>query len=108
MVIMSESAVPDRMKVVTLSQEGVRRMRNCGITCTAEDRSRVLSDLMRKMMRSGYGEKQRRMVLECAVVGYYRMRMNQRNGGRRVNRPMSEGKEEREVMKIVGKTEWKR
>ena len=108
MVIMWDSAVPDRMKITTLSQEGVRRMRNCGLTSSSSDRAKVMSDLMMKMRRSGYNGKMRGMVLECALVGYYRMRRNEEAGVRRVNRPMKEGLAEREIQKIVGKTEWVR
>ena len=103
---MWESAISDRIKIVTLSQEGVRRMRNCGLSTSAEDRAAVMSDLMTKMRRSGYGVKMRNMVLDCSLVGYYRMRKTEEEGGRKVNRPMSEGKIEREVQKVIGKTEW--
>ena len=106
LVIMAESAMPERVKIVTLSQEGVRRQRNCAPSISPESRANILSDLMGKMRRSGYNEKTRRNVITSAITGYYRMRKVEKEGGRRVNRPLEEGLEKRERDKVVGKTAW--
>ena len=60
LVLMKKSAMPDRCKIVTLSQEVVQRMRTTSRSIQVEDRVKILEDLMIKMMISGYTEGERR------------------------------------------------
>lgn len=59
-VIMEESALPNRMKITTLSQEVIRRMRNTCRDIPDKRRCDILSIYMRKLERSGYSESVRR------------------------------------------------
>ena len=106
LVIMEKSAMPHRMKVVTLSQECVRRMKNTGRSVKIEERAGILSRFMRKLWRSGYGKKTRTNVLESGIKGYYSMLRTEMLGGRKINRPQEEGRTDREVTKIIGKSTW--
>ena len=65
-----------------------------------------MTDLMRKMKRSGYSANQREEVLRAGLEGYYRMVRNEMIGGRKVNRGKEEGREEREAKKLTGPSTW--
>ena len=73
-----------------------------------EERVEIVNELMKKMKRSRHSEKVRRMVLECGLLGYYRMVKREEEGGMRVNRPPKLGMEERERKKVLGKVTWTR
>ena len=62
LMMMERSAMPHRMKVATLSQEVVRRLKNTARTVQEWRRRRVLSRMMVKLKRSGFGEKMRRKI----------------------------------------------
>ena len=108
LVIMKESAMPERSKIVTLSQEVVRRMRNTGRAEPVESRAEILSDLMLKMKDSGYNISSRVNVLKSGLRGYYSMVLTEAYGGRPVNRPASMGQEERDRRWINRKSTWHR
>ena len=52
LVIMENSALPHRMKITTLSQEIVRRMRNTCRAVSSKRRGEILSVYMKKLERS--------------------------------------------------------
>ena len=98
-VIEEASAMAKRTKIITLSNEIIRRMRTTDGRATTADRAEIVTGLMRKMNLSGYRKADMVNVLESGVKGYYRMRKEQDDGIRRVNRDQREGKEERERRK---------
>ena len=106
LVIMCKSAMPEKIKIVTNSQEIVRILRNCGNNITAGEKAEHLTSMMRKLRRSGYGVNMRKNILNSGTTGYYNMRKVEAKGGRRVNRPATEGIKERDIQRIVGKTAW--
>ena len=55
LMMMERSAMPHRMKVTTLSQEVVRRLKNTARSVQDWRRRAVLSRMMVKLKRSGYG-----------------------------------------------------
>ena len=81
-------------------------MRTTDRKTTNKDRAEILTDLMRKMWRSGYGHRYRENVLESGLKGYLRMVEVELEGGRRLNRCQEEGKGEREIKKVIGKASW--
>ena len=60
LVIMCKSAMPEKIKIVTNSQEIVRILRNCGNNITAGEKAEHLTSMMRKLRRSGYGVNMRK------------------------------------------------
>ena len=106
LVIMENSALPHRMKITTLSQEIVRRMRNTCRAVSSKRRGEILSVYMRKLQRSGYSQATREMVATAGVKGYLRMVSDEADGGRRVNRPRQDGEEERRYKRLAGKSTW--
>ena len=71
-----------------------------------EERVEVCNKFMIKMWKSGHDEETRLQIMKAATRGYYKMVENEVLGVGRVNRPADEGKREREMRKILGKTEW--
>ena len=70
LVIMENSALPHRMKITTLCQEIVRRMRNTCRAVSSAGRGEILSVYMRKLQSSGYSQATREMVATAGVKGY--------------------------------------
>ena len=85
-VIMFNSAMPTRVKIQTLANETVRRMRNSDRDLTPAQRAAILTNLSGKMALSGYPEATRRQAIQAGLQGYYRLVKLQRTGSRRVNR----------------------
>ena len=106
LVLMEGSALPHKMKVTTLSEEVLRRMKNTSKKVGKSRRAAIMTDFMKKMRRSGYGAKMRRNVAIAGLRGYYRMVRVEEEGGRRVNRPRWEGATERRYKKLGGKSNW--
>ena len=88
-------ALPNRVKMSTLSQETVRRMRNNGRNVDRKERLDILNIYTQKLVRSGYNEGTRKEILECGITGYYRMKVNEDLGERMINRSSDEWRKER-------------
>merc|ERR1712074_457006 len=84
-VIMFNSAMPARVKIQTLANEALRRMRNSDWDLTPAQRAAILTNLSGKMVRSGYPKAIRRQAIQAGLQGYYRLVKLQRVGSRRVN-----------------------
>ena len=106
LVMMEKSALPQRMKITTLTAEIIRREKNTSRSVGEARRRQILSKMMVKMKRSGYDERMRRRVLVAGRVGYKRMVQNEEGGGRKVNRPRWDGEKERRLRKIGAKSNW--
>ena len=106
LVIMADSAQPNNVKFATLAQELVRRMKNMSRTSTIGERADVSNKFMIKMWKSGHNEETRSQKVKAASRGYYGMVENEVLGVRKVNRSANEGKREREIKRVLGKTEW--
>ena len=105
-VIMASTAIPQKVKVTTMVQEVIRRMRNMCKWVEKWEVEDELSKFCGKMKLSGYGEGFRRKVLLSGIKGYERMVVNQREGRRKLYWKQDEGKELRWARKISGKENW--
>ena len=106
LVVMQRSAVPHKIKINTLSQEVIRRMRNTRRTVGKKRRAEIMTTFMKKLKRSGYSSKTRRNVALAGMKGYLNMVKEEQAGGRRVNRPRWEGAKSRRIKKISAKSNW--
>ena len=84
-VIMFKSAMPTRVKIQTLANEALRRMRNSDRDLTPAQRAAILTTLSGKMALSGYPKATCRQAIQAGLQGYYRLVKLQRTGSRRVN-----------------------
>ena len=69
-VIMKDSAAPLSQKRTVLTQEGIRRLKNCKKELDWEQKAKHLGDFMQKLKNSGYDEKFRLEVLKSSLNGY--------------------------------------
>ena len=105
-ITMKRSAHPCKMKMTVLGQEVIRRMRNTGRNVPVSHRVAILNKFMVKMLRSGYGEKERANVLTSGVNGYYAMLAREEDGGTPVNRDGRVNRAKRKMDKIRKRTNW--
>ena len=89
MVMMKSSAQPDKTKRTSLTQEGIRILRNTSLELPWHVAAGHLSHLSSRMRASGYEEQFRLEVIKSAVEGFNKMVEAEKSGGRPVNRPRS-------------------
>ena len=82
-----DSATPEGMKAATVSQEIIRRYKNCSRDLHPSVVEGVLRQYMSELEAGGYSLQWRQRVLEAALVGYERMLVRQKEGTGWVNRP---------------------
>ena len=104
--IMERSAMPEKVKITTMVQEVIRRLRNCHKVVPESEVREELSKFAEKMKRSGYAEKTRKMVIIAGKKGFETMKREGEAGIRRMYRTHEEGKERRWAKKLGGKTSW--
>ena len=81
LVMMECSAQPTKTKRTTLTQEGIRILKNTSLDLPWEVAATHLSDLSGRMKASGYNEKFRLQVIQSAVDGFNKMVKVEREGG---------------------------
>ena len=106
--IMSRSALPNRIKKASLSQEGLRRLRNTRPDKVEERKGKLLADMAEGMMKSGYPEQYRQEVLEASVIGYQRQVAASEAGEKPLYRPREWRRQERANKKRLKKSSWYR
>ena len=106
LMMMMRSAMPHRTKIVSLSQEVIRRQRNTSRNVSEVVRRKNLSQMMCKLKRSGYDTNMRRKILVSGMRGYKRMVKDEEEGRRPINRPKWLGQKERRYKKLGGKSSW--
>ena len=103
LVFHSRAAYSWRCKIVTLSEETGRRMRNMDEYHTVEERKEVLCKFLKKMADSGYGPPTREEILKSGIRKYYRKVSDQETGGPRLYRGPEEMKENRRFKDLLTK-----
>ena len=98
-----------KVKINTLTQEVIRRLRNTRITLPwSEFQAKILTEFSKKMARSGYPEGYRLEVIKSGILGFERQLEADRNGQKPLFRPREWQKEERRRKKMVRKAAWYR
>ena len=104
--LLSDSALPARVKRNTHSQEVVCMLRNCHDKVPWERKAEILTSHMARLKASGYGHKYRCEVLTSGLKGYRKMQAVQEAGGRHVNRHDSQDHVARKIRKIMEPKTW--
>ena len=107
-VILSKSAMSDKIKRNTLVQEAIRRLRNTSRDLPWELKAKILSEFSNKMMISGYSEQFRLEVIQSAVRGFEKQCDKADKGITPLHRPREFQAEERWKKKHLTKTSWYR
>ena len=85
--MMARSALPDRVKRSTMSNEALRRLLCCSSNLEEPKKVKVMEDFARMLKRSGYSEKFRYEVISDALRGHEKMQQRENEGGQPVDRP---------------------
>ena len=72
-VIGNNSALPDKIKKQTLTQEIIRMMRNTSEKLREGERAILLSRFAWKLMLSGYDSKVRREIIVAGMKGFEKL-----------------------------------
>ena len=85
--MMARSALPERVKRSTMSNEALRRLLCCSQNLEEQKKVKVMEDFARMLKRSGYPERFRYEVISDALRGYDKMQKRETEGGQPVDRP---------------------
>ena len=106
--ILNHSALPGKVKRVSLVQEGLRRLRNTRPSLVPVLQKELMESLAEMMLISGYPEEFRAGVIQSAVIGYQRLAAACERGERPLYRPRTWQQETRRRMKTLKKAAWHR
>ena len=106
--ILSSSALPKKVKRMSLVQEGLRRLRNTCPDLVPALKQELMEGLAEKMMVSGYPEEFRVGVIRDAVVGHERLLAACERGERPMYRPRRWRQQERRKAKLMKRVSWYR
>jgi hypothetical protein len=105
-VLMNSSAVPTMTKRGALTNEAIRRLRNCHEDIPEEDLAKVLSDYSQKLKNSGYGAKYRREIIDGGLKAYKKQREDDSLGIKPMYREREWEKMKRKKEKKKNKFGW--
>ena len=103
-VLDRQTAMPHKMLMATLTQEGVRRLMNMSRDLPTEEKNKVLTKFMNKLKDSGYSQAIRYEILKAAVLTYRKKEKAEAWGIRPIHRPRGHDKDNRRREKIMAKT----
>ena len=108
LLMLHDSAMPDKVKRTTLSQEVIRILRNCHPDLPWQSKLPHLNEFTERMRDSGYPENMRYEIIQSGLKGYNKMLEVEQAGGRPVNRPQRLDRIERKKQKMTKKDNWYR
>ena len=103
---MQQSALPQNMKIQSLSNDLIRQMKNVSELLPGNTRIEVVNNYTRKLRRSGYGFKQTRRIIVSGLTGYERILRLEKTGKGKVHRSAKSSLKSRYKKKLLGKTTW--
>ena len=104
--IMKESALPENMKVQSLTNDVVRQMKNISELVEQEKRNQIIDNYARKLMRSGYVKDKARNIIIAGLKGYEKVLGLERKGRCKVHRSAKYSMKARYQKKLIGKSTW--
>ena len=93
--MMANSAVSDRVKRSTMTNEALRRLLSCSANLEEHKKVDVMEDFARLLRRSGYSERFRHEVISDAIRGHQKLLQEVSKGKRPLNRPRGFQEDER-------------
>ena len=104
--MMARSALPEKVKRSTLTNEALRRLLCCSANLEEAEKVKIMEDFARMLKRSGYSEKFRYEVISDALRGHQKMRQREMDGGQPVDRPREYEEIGRRKKKDEKRTRW--
>ena len=105
MVIGKASALPNNVKMKTLTQEVFRRMHNTKESILEENKSIILTEYMQKLKTSGYTLDERFNILLGGINTYDKLKKLEKEGKRKFYRPPDITSNERKAKKSM-RNDW--
>ena len=102
----ADSAMPASVKRTTLTQEGLRILRNTKLEVPWSEKAEMLSDFSARLRFSGYSERYRQQVMESVLAGWDKMVKEQEEGRRPINRAGEWQADQRKMDKKKKKNSW--
>ena len=93
--MMANSAVSERVKRSTMTNEALRRLLCCSPNLEEQKKVKVMEDYAKLLKRSGYSERFRYEVISDAIKGHQKLIQEEAEGRRPLNRPRGFQEEER-------------
>ena len=104
--IMEKSAMAERSKISSLSQDVIRRLQNnCKDTCQAE-KNAIIETYIRKLKISGYSKSQIKEIISSGLKGYVTKVERAEEEGRSFHRGATQTLAGRQKKKLTQKTNW--
>ena len=108
LLIPAKSAMSNSVKRTSITQYGLRILRNTKLELEWEVVAEMLSEFCERLRDSGYSERFRVEVMKSILEGWRKMIEEEKKGGRPINRPRKWNKGQREELKRKKKTSWYR
>lgn len=105
-VINKSSALSEKTKVSSLSQDLIRRMKNTSENIPILVRIEIVNDFSNQLLSSGYSFHQTRDIIEAGLKGYESLLKKCEKGEAKLHRSAEEGAGKRMRKKLLGKSTW--
>ena len=106
LLIPANSAMAMSIKRTSLTQYGLRILRNTSLELSWDLKAEMLSEFSERMRDSGYREKFRYETMQSILKGWDKMVAEQERGGRPINRPRNFEEKKRREEKWRKKANW--
>ena len=104
--MLERSAMAEKAKMSSLSQDLVRRMQNTCVEISQSRRNEIVEDFVTKLVRSGYKRSQVREIIISGLKCFKRKVKNAENTGEGLHRSAKSTLNSRRRKKILAKTNW--
>ena len=104
--LLERSALPDRVKVSTVSQETIRRLKNTSRELEVVHMNNIIEQYICDLKRGGFSQEWILNAVGSGVTGYIRMVQNEISGLSPLNRPEKFTKTNRRYKSLCLKSDW--
>ena len=105
-LILRKSALGENVKVSSLTQNMIRRMKNTSEDVPDEERRKIVDNFYWQLKISGYSDEQSRKIIKAGLIGYEKLLLKCKQGNAKLHRSAEEGWETRKKKKLLGKSNW--
>ena len=105
-LIQRKSALGENVKIASLTQNLIRRMKNTSELLPDGERILIVERYVSQLKLSGYSEMQTKRIIEAGLKGYEALLSKCLKGIAKMHRSAEEGANSRKVKKLLGKSTW--
>ena len=105
-LIQRKSALGENVKIASLTQNLIRRMKNTSELLPDGERILIVERYVSQLKLLGYSEVQTKRIIEAGLKGYETLLSKCLKGTAKMHRSAEEGAEFRKVKKLLGKSRW--